>query len=66
MSVNAPKPLDMLPIDYADHTLEVDIRWLLSERPELSEHAGNEDTEDPRTAANLTAEQVEELLSRGK
>jgi len=64
MSVNAPKPVEMLPIDYADHTLEVDIRWLLAEKPELSKHSDAGDTEDPRAAVGLTAEQVEDLLNR--
>jgi hypothetical protein len=66
MSVNAPKPIEMLPIDYADHTLEVDIRWLLAEKQELSKQADAIDADDPRAATDLTAEQVQELLNLRK
>jgi hypothetical protein len=68
MSVDAPKPVPMQPIDYADHTLEVDTRWLLADRPELKEameRASEAMDEDPRIT-DLTATQVNELLNLAK
>jgi hypothetical protein len=66
----------MLPIDNDDHTLEVDTRWMLMDRPELRALMESDDTdandeesasyEDPRLADALTATQVLELLNVGK
>jgi hypothetical protein len=69
MSVNAPKPEAMPHIDYADHTLEIDTRWMLTERPGLKARKTSSDTganEDPGVGADLTATQVNELLHARK
>lgn len=69
MSADAPRPVEMLPIDYADHTLEVDIRWLLAEKQEQAKRsagANDNDNDDPRAALSLTPEQVEDLLNPRK
>lgn len=67
MSVDAPKPVPIEPIDYADHTVEMDTRWLLADRPEIKaamESAAEAmDNEDPRVDSDLTATQVNELLN---
>lgn len=66
MSADAPLPIDMLPIDYADHTLEVDIRWLLAEQAKQT--AGNDagDTDDLHAVPDLSADQVDALLNPRK
>ena len=69
MSADAPRPVEMLPIDYADHTLEVDIRWLLAEKQEQAKRAAGtdaDDNDDPRAATSLSPEQVDELLNLRK
>jgi hypothetical protein len=76
MSKKVPLPNEMLPIDNDDHTLEVDTRWMLMERPELKALMEADDKDindeeasiydDPRLADALTATQVLELLNVGK
>jgi hypothetical protein len=76
MPPKEPKSDGMLPIDRYDHTLEVDMRYLLAERPELkaelesagadSEYDLSTEYEDPRIGAALTATQVLKLLNVGK
>jgi len=76
MPKNTPQPNEMLPIDNDDHTLEMDTRWMLMDRPELralmesdATDANDESSsayEDPRLADALTATQVIELLNVGK
>jgi hypothetical protein len=70
MPASVPKPNEMLPVDSDDHTLEVDMRSFLMDRPEAKAHmeSAYEETvyEDPRLGASLTATQVIELLNLGK
>ncbi len=70
MPINAPKPHEMQPIDYADHTLEMDTRWMLADKPELKAQVKSSDAEtddeDPRVGADLTETQINELLHRRK
>ena len=69
MSVNAPKPEIMPPIDYADHTVEVDTRWLFTDRPDSKVRSGSSEArtdEDPRDGADLTPAQINELLNARK
>ena len=67
MSAPATKPPE-LPIDYADRTLEVDIRWMLSDNPEAPKQPRDASsiTEDPTVVLDLTATQVHDLLSTKK
>ncbi|MBC7982930.1 MAG: hypothetical protein H7Y02_03655 [Candidatus Obscuribacterales bacterium] len=70
MSLEAPKPIAMPSIDYADHTVEIDTRWLFADRPELDAKmkAAEEsrDHGDTRVGVDLTATQINELLAQGK
>jgi len=66
MSVNAPKPEEMPAIDYADHTVEVDMRWLIARRNELNKLAESSESADGKTPddSELDASQISELLNR--
>ena len=62
MTIEAPKPASLPDIDYAEHTLEMDTRFLFANQPELkraydSHAVGGKDLDDT---------QVNELLSKGK
>jgi hypothetical protein len=61
---HAPKPADEIPIDYADHTLEVDIRWTSADTAVVQQRnaenfAGND---DPTVVLDLTTTQVHKLV----
>jgi hypothetical protein len=70
MPASMPKPNAMLPIDSDDHTLEVDMRSFLMERPDIKVQMEGTDSdsvyEDPRLGDALTATQVLDLLNLGK
>jgi len=75
MPAYAPKPNDLPTLDN-DATVEVDMRWLLKDRPGLKakiESAGSDVVDDtssvydrPTVGSELTATQVIDLLSLGK
>ena len=63
MSVDAPKPAVAPQIDYADHTLEVDTRFLFANNPQLKAFIdGHRNAE----SSDLDETQVNELLTQGK
>ena len=66
MSVNAPKPEETPAIDYADHTVEVDMRWLLARRQERNKLAESSEAADGETpdGSELDPSQISELLNR--
>jgi len=74
MPAYAPKPTESAILDN-DDTVEVDMRWLLKDRPGLKakiESSGSDTADDtsvydhPTLGSELTATQVIDLLSLGK
>ena len=74
MPAYAPKPNE-LPILDNDETVEIDMRWLLKDRPDLKAKIESSDSDAadesssydrPTVGSELTATQVIDLLSLGK
>ena len=70
MTVEAPKPLVMPTIDYADHTVEIDTRGLFNAMAALQRENEARDElaalQDSNCDADLTVAQIHSLLSHGK
>jgi hypothetical protein len=68
MAINSPKPTEIPSIDYADHTLEVDTRWLLAHREQLQAQKGamEEGADGADLSPDLSSTQINELLNRKK
>jgi hypothetical protein len=68
MPENAVKPPDQSFIDYADHTVEMDIRWMLNDKSNTPTQPrdASSTNDDPTVVLDLTATQVHELLNDKK
>jgi hypothetical protein len=60
MSIDAPKPVALPEIDYSEHTLEMDTRWLFANKPELKRADSS-----AIDGSDLDDTQVNELLTAG-
>ncbi len=67
MPAQAKIPFEPPPIDYADRTLEVDIRWLHDYNPAPNPAASEANgKDDPTVVLDLTATQVHDLIENMK
>lgn len=64
MSVDAPNPAAMHPIDYAEHTVEVPA-WSAKQNARNATAKDPTSDEDTVVLAELSPQQVDELLSKG-